>query len=185
MLFILTYCAASVKACLRHSPREIQRPAQPPDAHTPLPTTAPAKSFWISFQKLTISPHFLDFIPKTSNQQESLSIGPSSAAEAVCCYARPQGNAAKSLRNQLEAMFAIIAGYRFFEKPCRQTTTCRSRVVAATCAQFSKKRWRIAATWARVAWPCGSRVVAVVPLIRPSALAHCMTSTAHALGWSL
>ena len=39
-------------------------------------------------------------------------------------------------------------------------------------AIFSQKRMRITAAWARVAEPPGVRVVSLVPLTKPSALAH-------------
>ena len=46
-------------------------------------------------------------------------------------------------------------------------------------AMFSMNRMRIAAVSARVALPCGSSMLLLLPLIRPSALAHCIASTAQ------
>ena len=43
---------------------------------------------------------------------------------------------------------------------------------------FSQKRMRIVATCARVAEPAGDSVVALVPEIRPEALAQAMASVA-------
>lgn len=48
-------------------------------------------------------------------------------------------------------------------------------------APRSRNRIRIAAVSERFALPCGTSVVAVRPVMRPSAFAHCMAFSAHAL----
>ena len=96
-----------------------------------------------------------------------------------------RGISGGSLRDLLEVTLVLFDNFHFFEQICNNAIPRRSRVVAATCAQPSRNLCKIAATCARVALPCGSRVVALVPEINPSATAHCMTSVAHGLGWSV
>ena len=57
----------------------------------------------------------------------------------------------------------------------------RYLVVLNQSTKFSQKRMRIWATSARVAPLVGLRVVLLVPLMRPSALAHCMAVSAQEL----
>ena len=47
------------------------------------------------------------------------------------------------------------------------------------CATFSMKRWKMAATWARMALPSGVRVVLEVPVTRPWLTAQPMASRAY------
>ena len=68
----------------------------------------------------------------------------------------------------------------FSELYCRRALT-RSPAFLFGAYSCSRNRIRIAAASARVALPCGTSVVAVRPVMRPSALAHRMASFAHAL----
>ena len=43
-------------------------------------------------------------------------------------------------------------------------------------AVWATKRWRMAATWARVAWPWGARVPSPMPEMRPFSTAQAMAA---------